>query len=79
MAHRAEAGIQLPPKIRQHLTNWRRWNKRKKFEAASIFFLSDIFVAVAVVVALKLAIIIKRHFITMISVYFCQLTSLFHL
>ena len=31
-------GIQLPPKIRQHLTNWTRWNKRKKFEAARIYF-----------------------------------------
>ena len=30
--------IQLPPKIRQHLTNWTRWNKRKKFEAARIYF-----------------------------------------
>ena len=43
-----------------------------------MFFVSDIFVAVAVVVALKLPIIIKRHFITTISVYFCELTSLFH-
>lgn len=25
-------------KIRQHLTNWTRWNKRKKFEAARIYF-----------------------------------------
>ena len=37
-------------KIHQHLTNWTRWIK---FEAASIPFLSDVFVAVVVVVCLS--------------------------
>ena len=31
--------------------NWTRWNKHKKFEAAQTQFLSDVFVAVTIVVA----------------------------
>ena len=38
-------------KIWQHLTNSTRWNKGDKFAAARIHFISDVFVAVAVLVA----------------------------
>ena len=39
--------------ICQHLTNWTRWNKRDKvWSSANSIFWSDVFVAVAVVVAL---------------------------
>ena len=34
-------------KMCQHLTNWTRWNKLDKFEAAQLYLLSDVFVAVA--------------------------------
>ena len=34
----------------QHWTNYTRWNKPIKFEAAQLYLLSDVFVAVAVAV-----------------------------